>query len=81
MGSQKNLPHPRYLNQIESSHKERTRLRPTGAQVDYSNIDGVNVDLSKDLESQYASQGLGAFNRYKRQYGYSGQKQLSNVMY
>ena len=65
MTSQRNLPHPRFLSQIEGSHKERTRLRPTGEQVNYSNIDGVNVDLTKDLESQYARQGLGAFDRYK----------------
>ena len=81
MTSQRNLPHPRYLSQIETSHKERTRLRPTGEQVNYTNINGVNVDLTKDLETQYVRQGLGVFNCYKRQYGYNGQKQMSNVMY
>ena len=81
MSSQKKLPHPRFLSQIKSSHKQRMILRPTKEVVDYNHIDDVSVDMTQDLESQYTRHALGAFARYKDQYGYSGQRHMRNTMY
>ena len=71
-----NKRHSKFLAQVEKTHAERMKCRPTKGVDRMSNIDGCHIEVKKEAHDGYIKRLVATFKKYKDQEDYASQKEV-----